>query len=155
MGPGLGPGWALGARESSPKGGQDILKLRHVDCGLTREMESTGQEAVVRKNRVRCCSQKPKDPFGVLRPEFIHVVTMRYGAPRILLILKSDGVFGTHSSIVMQVRGEAPMMFTSSGETPSKPNRQKFVVFLVKDKGAPRWCRRSKSTFASIRCRKT
>ena len=77
---GWAPGWALGARESSPKGGQDILKLRHVDCGLTREMESTGQEAVVRKNRVRCCSQKPKDPFGVLRPEFIHV-TMRYGAP--------------------------------------------------------------------------
>ena len=147
-------GWALGARESSPKGGQDILKLRHVDCGLTREMESTGQEAVVRKNRVRCCSQKPKEPFGVLRPEFIHV-TMRYGAPRILLILKSDGVFGTHSSIVMQVKGEAPMMFTSSGETPAKPNRQKFVVFLVKDKGAPRWCRRTKSTFASIRCRKT
>jgi len=81
--------------------------------------------------------------------------TMRYGAPRILLILKSDGVFGTHSSIVMQVKGEAPMMFTSSGETPAKPNRQKFVVFLVKDKGAPRWCRRTKSTFASIRCRKT
>jgi len=44
---------------------------------------------------------------------------------------------GTHSSIVMQVRGEAPMMFTSSGETPAKTKPAKFVVFLVKDKGAP------------------
>jgi hypothetical protein len=37
----------------------------------------------------------------------------------------------------MQVRGEAPMMFTSSGETPAKTKPAKFVVFLVKDKGAP------------------
>ena len=64
---------------------------------------------VVRKNRVRCCSQKPKDPFGVLRPEFIHV-TMRYGAPRILLILKSDGVFGTHnrSGIAAKISDHQP-----------------------------------------------
>jgi hypothetical protein len=42
---------------------------------------------VVRKNRVRCSNQKLKDPFGVLRPEFVHVT--------MLLILSSDGVFGT------------------------------------------------------------
>ena len=48
------------------------------------------------KSRTLLQPKKAKDPFGVLRPEFIHV-TMRYGAPRILLILKSDGVFGTHN----------------------------------------------------------
>jgi len=47
------------------------------------------------KNCVRCRNRKLKDPFGVLRPEFIHVTML--GVPRILLILKPDGVFGTHN----------------------------------------------------------
>jgi hypothetical protein len=45
---------------------------------------------------------KLKDPFGVLRPEFIHVTMTE--APRILLILKSDGVFGTHRYAAMDKR---------------------------------------------------
>ena len=31
---------------------------------------------VVRKNRVRCSNQKLKDPFGVPRPDFIHVTNV-------------------------------------------------------------------------------
>jgi hypothetical protein len=50
---------------------------------------------VVRKNHVRCSDQKLKDLFGVLRPEFMHVTMLP--SPRILLIVKSDGVFGTHN----------------------------------------------------------
>jgi len=42
-------------------------------------------------------TEKLKDPFGVLRPEFIHVTMLQ--SPRILLILKSDEVFGTHSTL--------------------------------------------------------
>ena len=154
MGPGLGPG--LGPRCTGV-----VAERRpgYSETSPCRLWINKGNG----KHRPRGCG--PQKSRTLLQPKTqgsfrcpptgIHPCNNALRSPRILLILKSDGVFGTHSSIVMQVRGEAPMMFTSSGETPSKPNRQKFVVFLVKDKGAPRWCRRSKSTFASIRCRKT
>jgi len=56
----------------------------------------------------------------------------------------------TGGSIVMQVRGgkevtsrlvrlsmKARMTFTSSAATPARPTGRNFVVFFVKDKGAP------------------
>jgi len=67
---------------------------------------------VVRKNRVRCSNQKLQDPLGVLRPEFIHVTS--YGVPRILLIVKSDGVFGTHKSALFRTTRAATSFFDHS-----------------------------------------
>ena len=147
-------GWALGARESSPKGGQDILKLRHVDCGLTREMESTGQEAVVRKNRVRCCSQKTQGSFRC-PPTGIHPCNNALRSPPYLVDFEVGRSFRGPQFNRDAGEGRGPNDVHVVGRNASQSKPAKFVVFLVKDKGAPRWCRRTKSTFASIRCRKT
>jgi len=67
-------------------------------------------------------------------------------------------VYVLEGSIVMQVRGgkevtltrgqtfyEGPLMFTSWGATPAKPNRRNSRCSWLRTKALPYWCRRTKS----------